>query len=346
MQHLFHSFFDKMRIAVLYTGSVRTIRKTMDLFKKNILTNENVHVFATLHAENPDDYKDWVMGEMGTHLKSLEWFDSLDSAWVQTRDLLLANMPVESWVKQYLKTSGSMIEYYQLFMSYKQLVLYERTRNITYDYIMRCRPDVVITRPLTFSWTELTIDDIKTRLLQSQAKTQSPSCSSLLTINFFMSCLLYPERLEANLLMYTMNDFSLIVKDDPHICQLFKEEEEHQQLSLDEIASLLQSYIKHGRYIITLRCNVLYFMKRSHFDNVPMLGLCYGMTKYPFPADNPNWWDAESQLRAICHDNQISVFDSETEEECSSLYQYTPVTFFTESGDLKDLNICFFIMRH
>jgi hypothetical protein len=333
-----------MKIAVIYTGDVRTIRKTMNLFKKNILTNENVHVFATLHAGNPDDYRDWVKQEMGIHLKSLEWFDELHPAWVHNRDSLLANMPVESWVKHYLKTSGSMIEYYQLFMSYKQLVLYEYTHNMTYDYIMRCRPDVIVTRPLTFSWTDLTIDDIKTRLLQSQQKTQSPHCFSLPAINVFMSCLLHPERLQANILMDTMNDFSLFIKDDPYLSQLFKEHQ--QQLTLDETASLLQTYIKNGRYIITLRCNVLYFIRRSHFNHVAMLGLCYGMIKYPFPDNNPNWWDAESQLRAICHESQISVFDSETVEECSSLYQYNPTEYFTESGDLKNLNICFFIMRH
>lgn len=56
----------------------------------------------------------------------------------------------QDWIINYLRNSGSMIEYYQMYLAYKSLEEYENNNNIQYDYVLRFRTDTVIKDKLDF----------------------------------------------------------------------------------------------------------------------------------------------------------------------------------------------------
>ena len=139
------------KIAIIYTGEVRTIEKAIQYFKENVIINDNYHVFALLQTNNIEYFDNLVKNNLGDNLKSINWFNNGNEEWVNMRESLLNQMSTvgENW-KNYLRNSGSMIEYYQMYLAYKNIEEYEKTNNFQYDYIMRIRCDVVLTHPIYF----------------------------------------------------------------------------------------------------------------------------------------------------------------------------------------------------
>ena len=150
------------KVAVIYTGEVRTIETTIKYFRENVLINNNFHVFATLQSDNIAYFDQFVKDNIGDHLKSIVWLDKNDETWCCIREELLNKMnTVDDMWKDYLKNSGSMIEYYQIYLAYKNIEEYEKTNSIKYDYIMRIRCDVVLTHPIYFNWDDYSVDIVK-----------------------------------------------------------------------------------------------------------------------------------------------------------------------------------------
>jgi hypothetical protein len=105
----------------------------------------------------------------------------------------------------------------------------------------------------------------------------------------------------------------------------------------------LENYIKNGNYVISLRKNVIYFMKREMMDTIHILGITYGKYK---PENNNYWFNAESQFEEICCQNNIDVFNSTTPLEGNSLYNYNHNDYFDENNQLLENPYSFFIKRH
>ena len=61
---------------------------------------------------------------------------------------------------------------------------------------------------------------------------------------------------------------------------------------------------------------------------------------------NSYWFDAESQLENICRQNNIDKFNSTTDLEGNSLYNYHQSKYYNENGELKQDNYSFFIKRY
>ena len=132
------------KVAILYTGESRTIETTIQYFKNNVLLNNNYHVFALVQSDNIDYHHQIIMNAIGSHIKNLQWFDKNDQTWLQIREDLLQKINIpENW-KNYLNNSGSMIEYYQMYLAYQALEKYETENNIKYDFVLRMRTDVIL----------------------------------------------------------------------------------------------------------------------------------------------------------------------------------------------------------
>src|SRR5437016_1048397 len=141
-----------MKVAIIYTGKVRTMEKVIQIFKQNVLIDKNRHVFAVIQSDHYQHDLDIINNCMGKHLKHVEWFDQKNKEWIKLKTHLLFQMNVSQQWKQYLgEGSGSMIEYYQMYLAYLALEQYEIQNNIKYDYIIRIRTDCVITKPLHFN---------------------------------------------------------------------------------------------------------------------------------------------------------------------------------------------------
>lgn len=306
-----------LKIAVLYTGLLRTFDKTISYFKTNIIeTNHNmghqVDVFACIHDANHELVTEQLFHELGSHLVKLSWFNPQDLLFQQVQNMLLNNMYISDPWKQYLRTSGSMIEYYQLYSANLQMVKKEQIEHFHYDYVIRCRPDVVITKPIDFSWLSLSLNDLRLRVKNLTVNE----------IHHFFNTLIDPTR--------TIGERDVT---ECHNSQLLN--------SLTTYESLLD-FLKNGRYILTLRKNVVYIVKRQFFYPIASLGVTYGLTQQ---LDNDYWFNAESQLQNTCLNNNLVIFDSTTFLEDNSLYHYETSNYFDSNGDLKDNNCLFFICR-
>lgn len=317
-------------IAIFYTGMVRTMSTTIGFFKKNVLKSEEYHVFAVLQYQ--DDYlshESFVRETLGNNLKQITWLDKNNEKWVHMRNHV-ETMPITDLNKDYLKTSGSMIEYYQAYLAFQAMIRYEEERNIHYDFIMRFRTDTVLKDDICFTHTRQSIEDTIRKI---QEKTGLPTIINQTVLEMFMRVFMIPERIKYDCIQTR----TLLSGTRFHDVLECKEEQDFLEALFD--------YVQHGSYFVSLRENLIYFMKRQDFTKICNLGLTYGQY-YVAEIDDGFWWNAESQLRCICFLNQIDYFSSTTCLEDLSVYNYESQNYYEKEGELKKGDFSCFIKRH
>lgn len=339
-----------MKTAVIYTGQIRTFEKTLRFLKKNLLLHSNVHIFAVLESEDISKHQILIKQGLGDHLKSLIWLNKHDRIWSMIREGLLHILNVEDWVKQYLRNGGSMIEYYQMYLSYGEMCKYEKSHNIKYEYIVRCRTDTIFNKPIDFSWINLSIDQIKERY-ELIAKKYENKIQQLV---YFMSTIINKD------LINNLNDQVDIYEDrevpiesyylnhnDESLTQYLECLNNENSNFEDRTFKNLKNYIKHGKYILTVRKNLLYIVKREFFTPLTNLYCTYGRHNV---SGGSCWWNAESQFRSICVENGLSIFNYDTMYEGRSIESYKTEYYFKDDngkeGELINDNILYLLVRH
>lgn len=318
-----------MKIAIFYTGESRTIETTIDLFKKNVLLNNNYHVFAVLQSNNIDEHEKFITEKIGDNVKNIHWFDKNNEEWlyIKEKQLNIMNIP-DDW-KNYLSNSGSMIEYYQMYLAYKYLEKYEKENNIQYDYVLRFRTDTIIKDTLDFENFNFEKPYIQKLLYKIKEILNIDTIISEKVLDTFMISFYNEKRL-----LYYDNLFITKYISESYNKLLEIENEE-------DFIGCLAEYLKNGNYIITFRENVIYFIKRELMTHLHILGITYG----DYKIDHDYWFNAESQLKGICIHNQIDFYSSTTSLEDKSLYEYNGSNYFVD-GELKDDDYTFFIKRY
>jgi hypothetical protein len=292
-----------MRIVVVYTGALRTIKKTIRYLKQNVL-GLNVDVFACVQNdtnESEDTWNEWFHQQLGDHLKDITWF-SLEKypEWIKLRDLQLNHLHITPQWKNYLKNSGSMIEYFQLQLAYMKMSFYEELHHFKYDYLIRGRTDSIYAKPIDFHWLKWTKEDITSRIevIKEEMVLSKLEITSSTLFKYFM-CTILSDDLIPNL-SYIFADYT----PSPTEIQ-------------PPIEDNYYDYIHNGRYILTLRKNNLYIVKRDLFHLIPTLGTMYGFMRSPI-SDN-YWFNAECQFRDACYYSCLSIFEYSTLFEEKSL---------------------------
>jgi hypothetical protein len=329
-----------MNIAILYTGETRTIEKTINIFKKHVLEGTsdvsiNIHVFAVLQGSSA--IEPIIRETIGEHLKSLEWFDRADTTWKSVQKRLLDTMPVDPRWKSYLENSGSMIEYYQLYLAYSNMCMVELSTNTAYDFVMRIRPDIIINKPIDFS------------IFLQNAKTYCANVNLMERIRTNME--LYHNtpitKHEIYLLMNSLLDsgrdkYMTHKHSNAPMETYYNENTDVNDLCTNFSYDALAKYIRSGKYVISFRKNVVYLANRTCFERIAGLGMMYGMHRMQ---GSERWFDAESQFETACIAGGFAVFNSTTTLEDKSLYEYDSSNYF-EGGDVKsDSAFLFFICR-
>jgi hypothetical protein len=311
-----------MPIAILYTGLERTLEDTLPYFKKNVLLNNNVHVYCVIQTTNYEKVSNLLKTYMDDNMKGLEWFDNNDMIFRCIQTKLLDNMNINDGTKEYLRSSGSMIEYYQLWLAYIMMCRKENYENFKYDYVIRQRTDIVVNKPVDFKWLDLGIDEIVIRLdMIYQKKIDTKSNDSVL--NVFMNTLIDFGRLNTS-----VSNNIIINKKSRDIRKLLNDENFNNVKNINE----LKEYIKNGKYLISIRANLFYIIKRDYFTFIPAIGTNYGT--YKSFDDNNYWWNAESQFRLNCLEQLITIFDSTSNLEEKSLYNYDKNNYFDSNNEV------------
>jgi len=317
------------KVAILYTGESRTLDTTIQHFKNNVLINSNYHVFALVQSDNIDYHNEIILNTIGDHLKSLQWFDKNDNTWLQIRESCLEKMEIpENW-KNYLKNSGSMIEYYQMYLAYQALERYEIEHNIKYDFVLRMRTDVILKDSIDFDFI-FEKNYITNMLYKIKDFLNETTILSENVLHLFMNSF-YNE----NRYMYKNIDLTKLVIA-PYLYTLLEISNE------ETFIDALIRYLTKGKYMVCLRSNIVYFLRRELMKDIHILGITYGQY---LDKINDYWFNAESQLDNICTENNIDKFNSTTDLEGLSLYNYHPSNYFDENK-LKQDDYSFFIKRY
>ena len=354
-----------MRTAIIFTGALRTIRKTIRYFKENVLlanqtsanqtganqtganettasqtvASQSPDIFICVQNDSPqrsEDWNLWFRDEMGPTVRSVEWF-SLEqhSEWVTHRETQLNHIYLDEGWKRYLRTSGSMIEYFQLQLAYMKMCHYEQLHQIKYDYIVRARTDSIYAKPVDFHWLQWSTEDIAARLARiTVILQQSPI-----------------ELTRKNILTYFM---TTIISDDliPNIPQMMVEmmvemcpSETETILQSDLTPTALRTYIHEGRYILTIRKNNLYIVRRNLFYLIPSLGTMYGFLRSPVADDY--WFNAECQFRSACYHSCVTIFEYSSlfEEKSLEFSGWNHSDFFDEEGNPIHSRMLYCIVR-
>jgi hypothetical protein len=319
-----------MKVCILFTGALRTIRKTIKYFKKNVLLNQDVNVFACIQNDttipNPE-WEEWLRQEMGTHLKSIEWFSpSEHQDWISIRDKALSSLNLVQHWKDYLKNSGSIIEYYQLYLAYLKMCQFEDT-HYRFNYIIRSRTDSIFAKPIDFHWLQWSDEQVQERLntITSHLTTHNIDSSPSTILNYFMTT---------------------IISDDliPNIHNINAECKPHNNLSIPTNPSDLNTFIKNGNYILTLRANNLYICNRESFNFIPTIPFVYGLLKTPISDDY--WFNSENQFQSACYLSGLTIFNYCTTYEDKSLYEYNESNYFDSNYDIINPFMLFCLVRN
>ncbi len=302
-----------MKVAVILTGALRTIKKTIKHFKENLLLNSDVDVFACIQNDThilDSEWEEWLRGEIGGHLKNIIWFSHKENRdWLSLRDNMLSHLTIEEHWRVYIKNSGSIIEYYQLYLAYLKMCHYENTHTFKYEYIIRSRTDSIFTKPVDFHWLHWTDLDVESRLqkIRDEMTLNDIEATNTYVLDIFMTTLLSDTVIKNS---HNLSCYSLPSKS-------FK---------CPNGAPSINEYLKHGKYILTIRANNLYIVKREFFYLIPSLAILYGTIQSPYL--DKYWFNAENQFQAACYNSELTVFDYNTLFEDKSLYEYDEKRYF------------------
>lgn len=148
-----------MRTAILFTGQERQFARVSQLIKSNLLEPNNVVVFLACETSNPSRLRDLFAGyEIGGHLL-LPTFRTQEFAGLMS---VMEGRPGLSekvfdrsqkhdgvaWSMGYLRTSGTILQYYQVWKAWLMMVDYERKHGVRFDICVRARLDMILTERL------------------------------------------------------------------------------------------------------------------------------------------------------------------------------------------------------
>ena len=232
---------------------------------------------------------------------------------------------VERW-KNYIKNSGSIIEYYQLYLAYLKMCSYEDTHQ-RYKHIIRVRTDTIFAKPVDFHWLNWSDSEVEERIqkINNELTLSNIEVTPQNTLTYFMT---------------TIISDSLI----PNIQNIITRYIPNQYGIIPYSASELNQYIKTGAYILVIRANNLYTVSRESFNLIPTLSYVYGLLKSPH--NDEYWYNAENQFQSACYFSGLAVFDYNTLFEDKSLYEYDEKRYFDLNFNIMNPAMLYCLVRY
>ena len=209
---------------------------------------------------------------------------------------------------------------------------YEQKNGFKYDYIIRARTDSIYTKPVDFHWLNLTEEEVSKRLdrIRAELILCKIDISSVNVMRYFMCTILSDDTI-------------------PNIQHIWAEYAPHEMEHVvdNEITpNILCTYINKGRYILTLRKNNLYIIRRELFYMIPTLGTFYGFLQSPH-ADS-YWFNSECQFRSACYYSCITIFDYGSlyeDRSVAAVHAWNEADFFDQDGNMLNSRALYCVVR-
>ena len=303
-----------MKIAILYTGELRTIKKTIDYFIKNVLNHYDCSIFASIQGTSygqkldENEYTNFLKDKVGNKLKTLKWIDKENRDYINISNNILNNFnfynldqrginylkqkidynrvrETES-IKHYLKTSGTLIEHFQIYQSYISMKEFENENNLRFDYVMRFRTDTILFKKLNLDIFNFSKESFNKKLSLYQTE------NILDTTNKIINSYIFPDFINQN---------KKIIKT--------------------EIRNIFE-YLKNDKFVFVIRANLIYITTRQNIDKISNI-----INEYSSKGEEYHYWNAENQFRSICLRNNIDMFNFENESGQECFYNFDKDSF-------------------
>ena len=301
-----------MKIAILYTGELRTIKKTIDYFIKNVLNHYDCSIFASIQGTSygqkldENEYTNFLKDKVGNKLKTLKWIDKENRDYINISNNILNNFnfynldqrginylkqkidynrvrETES-IKHYLKTSGTLIEHFQIYQSYISMKEFENENNLRFDYVMRFRTDTILFKKLNLDIFNFSKENFDKKLSLYQSENIIDTANKIIN-------------------SYILPDFI------------------NQNHKLSEIKDVYE-YLKKQKFVFVIRANLIYITTRQNMDIISNI-----IHEYTQKGEEYHFWNAENQFRSICLRNDIDILNFDNESGQESFYNFDKDTF-------------------
>jgi len=145
-----------MRTAILFTGQKRTLAKVLPLLKQNLLDTNHVTLFFACEGEGIlEAFAGYEIGgaDIRSSFRTPE-FELLLEAMIGrpglSDEVFERSRQADGlcWTMDYVRQSGSVVQYYQVWKAYCLMLEYERRNGMRFDVCVRGRLDLMLSEPL------------------------------------------------------------------------------------------------------------------------------------------------------------------------------------------------------
>jgi len=125
-----------MKVAICMSGLVRTFKKCYQSYLDNIINHYDCDVFAFVSKSNNVD--------------DIDLIDLADKVIVES-DPVLDEKDYKNYKAnktRFYSIQGWLQQFWKIKMCHDMMLNYQEKNNIKYDWVIRCRPDLIITRKI------------------------------------------------------------------------------------------------------------------------------------------------------------------------------------------------------
>jgi hypothetical protein len=146
-----------MRTAILFTGQKRTLARVLPLLKQNLLDTNHVTLFFACEGEGiVESFEGYEVGgaDIRSSFRTPE-FELILGTIVDrpgvSEEVFERSRKADGicWTIDYVRSSGTVLQYYQVWKAYCLMLEYERRNNMRFDVCVRTRLDMLLTEPLS-----------------------------------------------------------------------------------------------------------------------------------------------------------------------------------------------------
>ena len=331
------------RTALLLTGENRTIVQTWRSILENIIVPSNCDVFvhwecsnhghAYVNNNSENNNNDVIVNRVerelrqwwGNHVVAIKHITSDEkAAYILARDEKIETQPaLQQSVfdrtginRNYLKNSGTLIEYYQIQACAEMMVAHERKMESKYEFVIRSRLDATLTQPLRvpdwFQFSSSVIDNSVTSLMRDGDGDGDGVCNFVQKHDLAMSVARVIASIGCHTRLEDAVNINLVTKVANDTKFLSEELFTKETLS-DFMCHCLNTY----RLVWTWRKNMCWICTRSVADNVFNIWDTYGEydeTNDPYAFNSETCFEQHLRHRDIM---QLDHWSAEDESHLS-----------------------------
>ena len=125
-----------MRVAICMSGLTRTFKKCYQSYLDNIINVYDCDVFGFVSKDSNVADLDLIKWANKTVIETDPVLDEKDY------------IKYKAWHTKFYSIQGWLQQFWKIKMCHNLMLDYQKEKNIKYDWVIRCRPDLIVTRKI------------------------------------------------------------------------------------------------------------------------------------------------------------------------------------------------------